>query len=512
MFVRLATIQNVRIPLVILIATLMFTSYAQDETATPTLTPTPNAPDYLYNWDAQVIYPAAVRFTIYVNRPLMEIQQLTLTIEPEIGNNIVLNVDPADNATDNGTYTEVSYLWIITANDVLPIDSTVEYSWLVSTLRDGTAGVPSAFFYADERATWVEDVDETNHLNFYFPENVVPAETIRDDISPIYDLMSANTGREPSINLALFTNDFPLNPCEEGHITDPRSDDDIPCSDEVIEASISIRGYTPIEIDNRNSNTRAESFIPSLFPQFYSSLERNNNVPAWFVEGFKRFYYPNRNTGDLLALQSDARSGGLIRLEAMGDTDQRLWDAQSIGMVIYIADQIGVEGLFNFANEASSTDDFGALYEDATGLPLSIMVDDLSNWLFLSSTASDFNYTPYLATTATPEPTVSNTPFPPTATNTSTATNTPTATVTVTGFLSATPLPTLTHTATQRAGTSTVTPRPAGSLLEPVATAIPAQVESENNSPDQTQLVAIIAIVGVILLLGLIAVFYRRGK
>ncbi|MEQ8677138.1 MAG: hypothetical protein RLP44_08680 [Aggregatilineales bacterium] len=511
MILRRASFKFLRITLLIISVLMIYTVHAQDETATPSPTPTttPDVPAFLYNWDAQVIYPAAVRFTLYVDRPVSNIERLLLTIEPEIGGNIVIDVNPEQNATRSETFTEITYVWEIPVSDPLPFLSTVEYNWLVTTTQDGTAGVPSAFFFTDERANWNESIDEDNHFNFILPENATAPQIIRDSINDVYTLFANNTELEPTFNLALFNTEIPLNPCDAGTVIEPRTEDSFACQTDVIEASFAIKGYEPITIDYNISANRNRVLTSLLFTRFYADFDQS--VPLWFRQGLENFYIPSPNSGNLLALQSAARNGTLIRLESMNNPDQQLWEEQASAMVLYIASQIGVEGLFQLANDVSTSNDFSETYQEATGAPLAVMIPDMSDWLFYSTTMIDFNYTPYLQTTATPEPTISNTPFPPTETNTATATATPTVTPSVTGFRTATPLATLTHTPTERRGTATLTPRPAGSLFEPVATAVPELSEGSENT-NQTQRIAIIAVIGALVILALIAVFYRRGK
>ena len=42
--------------------------------------PTPSPAPWVYHWDSQVIYPAAMRFSLVVNRPGSELAQVELTV------------------------------------------------------------------------------------------------------------------------------------------------------------------------------------------------------------------------------------------------------------------------------------------------------------------------------------------------------------------------------------------------------------------------------------------------
>jgi len=244
--------------------------------------------------------------------------------------------------------------------------------------------------------------------------------------------------------------------------------------------------------------------------QFYPELWQNVVVPTWFRNGLRDFYNVDVSARDLVTLQSAARNGNLITLNQIDNSSDLLRDVQERAMVLYIADQIGVDRLFEFANEASSTDNFARLYEETVDAPLSAIVSSIETWLFENSTEADFFYVPYLSTTATPTATISNTPFPPTATVTSTATNTPTVTPSVTGVLSATPLPTLTNTLTPLPRRPTVTPRPAGSSIDP--TAVPVQTSSSDDNQQISPELLLLGS-GIFIILALIIfVFTRRGS
>jgi hypothetical protein len=165
---------------------------------------------------------------------------------------------------------------------------------------------------------------------------------------------------------------------------------------------------------------------------------------------------------------------------------------------LYIADLIGVQGLFDLA----AADSFDTAYEQATGQALTALLPNLRRWIFTDQASSAFDYTPYQAETPTPTPSRTLTPFPPTATNTATVTATLTLTPSVTGELSPTPSLTRPPTRTHTPLPPTVTPRPPSSLYTPT----PAPVQTVFDNPISrlgiiTVLLIALAILGLIYVL-----------
>ena len=146
--------------------------------------------------------------------------------------------------------------------------------------------------------------------------------------------------------------------------------------------------------------------------------------------------------------------------------DDPLWQAQSDAMLLYIADQIGLDALYQLARAAEP---FDTAYASAVGQPLDALLPNLSRWIFTEPAVGAFSVSPYQQETPTPTHTATAT-----QTLTPTVTHTPTVTLTpsVTGTLSPTPSATPRPTNTPIPPPPSVTPRPAGSLFTP--TPIPA--------------------------------------
>jgi hypothetical protein len=162
-----------------------------------------------------------------------------------------------------------------------------------------------------------------------------------------------------------------------------------------------------------------------------------------------------------------SRAGGALRnMESVPQesTRRNQWSAQSYGMVLYMAEQLGVDGLFNLASSLSADNALAEAYAEATDSTLSGLISAWSSWLFTPQAVSAYGYSPYLPTTATPTVTMT---FTPTITPTFTPSLTPTITPSVTGILSPTPRP---PTIVPPTPTPSLTSRPAGSVPNPITT------------------------------------------
>lgn len=183
------------------------------------------------------------------------------------------------------------------------------------------------------------------------------------------------------------------------------------------------------------------------------------NVPEWFREGLTEFDSALKvelNAPVLIA----SRSNSLLQLDVMAkapapNSNIDLWRSESYGLVVYVASQIGVDGLFKLASNAGTATSFEAAYQTALGKPIDTLLGSFGRWLFTNAAAGAFTFTVYQA--ATPSPTPTRTPTitrTPTPTNTATFTPTPT----VTGVLSLTPLPSRNPTFTSTPAPATNTP------------------------------------------------------
>ncbi len=230
-------------------------------------------------------------------------------------------------------------------------------------------------------------------------------------------------------------------------------------------------------------------------------------MPLWFRRGLALFTLPTNKLNMLEPAQRASRSNSLFTLDEMNaepTQDAELWRAQSYGMVLYIAQQAGVQGLFELARNPGES--FADTYQRAMGQPLSNLISSWQRWLFTSSAEAAYAYFPQLATT--PTPSFTPTPTQPRPTATPTATNTPTITPSVTNTgIPERILPTLTPTRTPTDAPASVTPRPAGSLRTPTPTPTPTSTLPGGQSTGFAALAVIF-----LLLAGLSVIYLRQNS
>ncbi|MBC7870308.1 MAG: hypothetical protein H7Y09_05665, partial [Chitinophagaceae bacterium] len=330
----------------------------------------------------------------------------------------------------------------------------------------------------------------------------------------VYNLLAQNRGERPDFNVILFNDALPISPCSEGEngtlvVTDLQTGDDYVCDPSRLESIFASIGYAPLQSATFDRADLEDKLVSFMVERFYPALWLNNRMPDWFKFGLTQFYLPRGKPGYLALLQSVARGNRLYTLSEMeaGSAEDEIWQAQSYGMVLYIAHQVGVDRLFGLANIAEESTSFAETYQQVVGLSLNTLLPNMGNWIYTDTAQSDFFYTPYLAATSQPTPSRTITPFPPTATYTPSATATDTPTVTVTGILSATPLPSLTPSATGTAAPASVTPRPASSLYTPTPLPI-ATVQNADSGSNNTLALGVIGLIFLVFVI--LTIIYLR--
>ena len=188
------------------------------------------------------------------------------------------------------------------------------------------------------------------------------------------------------------------------------------CSQLIIRSS----GFDLVQSDSDSSNGMERALTRYPTNGFYESLWQSKDVPAWFADGLAQFYTAGLKIGWYPPLLTAVRNDNLFAVDALAhapssDENVDLWQAQSYGMILYIADQIGVPGLFALARDVGKAASFAEAYQSALNKPLTSLLPDLKTWLFTDRAASAFEFTVYQPVTFTPTP--SRTPtFTPTFT------------------------------------------------------------------------------------------------
>jgi len=479
----------------VLISLLVIPVY-QAQQPTPTLT----AQD-LYNWTHTLYFPQQVDFTLFTLRRESDISTLRLTLSYQGADPITIELDTVVvEFTESGAL--YSYTWQIPPDLPPPLFSTVRYRWDITTTEGQPVIIADDFVFEDTRITWEQSGDLESRVDIYHPRGQVNPNTIRSGIRQTYDLLFVDTSDKPTYKLLVYPDGIPIG-CERNEDGDPIFE--IPVDDGVEEIDCDLelanRIYEEgnfIVFNQSQESSIQQNLIELIVEAYYTEQWDDADVPAWFLRGLQSFYDPRPDIESLRLAQQRSRSDDLLSLDELAtrpddETTRAMWSAQSTGLVVYLADTIGVNDLFEFADNIGSADSFASAYEDAVGTELDTLLLLWQDWLFLSSSENDYEYHPYLPDTATPTVT-------PTATNTPTATFTPSITPDVTS----TPRPTFTLIPP----TATITPLPAQSFsVQPTdipPTPIPAEAEQVQLQADDgltTRLAIGGAVIGVLLIL-----------
>lgn len=422
-------------PLFAIVILLCLPLFALSQDADPTLTA-----DNLYDWSAEVYFPQEIDFTLTARMRESEIASLNLSISYR-------GVDPTQISIDPATITITAlggvfrYRWDIPQNNPPPLFSRVRYTWDILTVEGLSYTVTDDLDFVDQRVNWVQANDRQSQVNIYHAFNQLDADDIRNGIRATYDALFANSEDRPIYTLLVYPENVNIgcNLTEEDEpiirIRGAEGFEEITC-DMSLANRIYIQGefivFNQISIDQLQ-----QTIINLLTREYYLKQWGDVTVPDWFLEGIQQFYDPRTKLAALNLAQQKSRSDDLLTmndLETLPDDETRvLWDAQSIGMILYLADTIGVQSLFEFADSISNYGTFEEAYENNVGQPLDLLILSWRDWLFRPSSQQDYEYNPYLPDTPTPTATA-------TSTNTPTATFTPSKTPNVTP----TPRPTIT--------------------------------------------------------------------
>ena len=462
--------------------------------------PTPISDD-LYSYSVRVNFPQEIEFEIYAKNNDSAVASLTLTITYRGVEPILISFDPEIiGMTQGGTL--FRYRWDIPNDAPPPLFSRIRYTWDVRTINGLSFSITDDLDFVDQRVAWVQANDLQSQINIFHGINQLDADEVRAGIRATYDLLFANAANKPIYTLLVYPENVNIgcNLNEEEPIIRVRTlegIEEIRCDMRLANDIYERAGY--IVFNQTSVSDLQQTMINLLVKEYYDQQWNDVSVPDWFLNGLQQFYDPRTKRAALNLSQQKSRSDELLtllELETQPDDNamRSLWDAQSIGIILYIADTIGVDGLFEFADSIGDYETFAEAYEDHVGQSLDLLILSWRDWLFRSSSQQDFDYNPYMSITQTPTATA-------TSTNTPTATFTPSNTPNVTSTTrpSITPIP----------PPPTITPLPAQSFsVQPTDVPIPTPtpVESEPLLADDGLLIR--GAMGGAVILGLLMLLY----
>lgn len=430
---------------------------------------------FAFKWSAEPIFPLGMHFFITVLRPADQLQSAVLLIETESmpPQTVAVNVRTPHQIGE--TFTDLAYDWAFPSDLSLPLGSKIVYEWRVLASDGAQARARDRAVFADTRLNWVRSDDALGQIHLTVPENT-SAEALRAALRPVYVLLTEQTGVRPAFDIIVYPPDVPADGCMAGaegllQAAAPVSRAVLPCDRTRAEAVFRASGQDAVQAQ-AGAGGAAAAAVGLFVDRFYEPLWEDENVPEWFRVGLAEFLTPGVKGRYLGPLQRAARAGALDALPAVAiSASSGLWREQSYAAVLFMADRLGLPGLFELARSAGADTPFAEAFARAMGQPLNALWPAVRRWVLTPEGERAFAYVPYLGDTPTPAATATSTPTrTPTATHTATLTLTPS----VTGILTATHTPSRIPTRTPTPGPPTVTPRPPGSLNTPTVTPAPA--------------------------------------
>ncbi len=453
----------------------------QPPTRVPTTTPQITG-ELIADTGASIIFPDAIEFFSSLTESADAGTPVRLEIVGEsLSEPVVIDGTAADfQAEDDAA--RLVYRWQLELENAPALFDTITYHWVIGT-DDAASGEVK---FTDSRAEWIaQSIADGGLLLMHSGRQ---RSRLSSNLEQLYRLLQDLTGESPRFQFMIY---------EDG--LQPACPEDVGICREDVYSSIYRRsGYVPVLASEALESDLARLMIMG----FYAPNWADANVPDWWLEGLSRFLLPMAMPQMLIASQTAERAGQTFTLEEMlmrpeEPISRGQWDAQAYGMVMYVLNAIGRDGLFALAEIPEST--FAESYVLATGQDINTLIPGWARWIFSGNAPAVYGITPYMADTPIPSATLTPTltwTLSPTPTLTATPTPTPTPDLrTQTEPPTITPMPSVTDSP------PTATPRPITALLTPEPQA------SDGASIDESDIRAIVGGTLVLLIAVLIALF-----
>lgn len=479
-------------------------------------TPTPVLPDYLAGITFDLAFPETFWFSFQFTIPTDEFAAATLAMRQRDWSFGPTTVDIAANSrVVNETLNDFSYFWEIPAENPPRLFEEVEMTWEFIRNDGGIDTYTDRLLFADSRAVWDVARSLEGAITVAHPVGGFTSQEVATRLQVVQDLMRANTVDQTiPLKLIYHTSEVPLNPCVLNESREPVaravvSTLQVPCDPASLLTLYAANDFTPIALTTNNVLSALDEGVKVLFDAYYGRLWADVSVPEWFRYGLRKFYTPGAKYDQLDIARSLSRTNGLIRdLNTIPQDPSRLlmWEIQSYGLVLYMAEQLGVDGLFDIARSLAAGQSLEAAYAEASESTLRRLTIDWGSWVFTDRAYSSYGYSPDLPITETPTETPTLTP---TFTRTFTPSRTPTITPSITGIKSPTARPTQTFTATF---TPSLTLRPADSTPSFIPTPGAANQNAVTGGNSALPLLIGGAALVIVVLVGLIVFALRRSR
>lgn len=369
----------------------------------------------------------------------------------------------------NPSQTEVALLWQFSPDAMPILFRPIVFTWIFTKTDGSIITHVETFSFSDPAYEWNVDDSPEALVKLVAPQGRVSPASVRRNFNDVVNHLRSNTGQSlTNIRLVLYDSADSLERCPfDSLAVGVNTGVEFPCVTGVLERLYAAQGYTVLRLSPLTLNVALSSVTAYLVDTAYNPRWTGQNVPEWFRFGLKRFYDPATKSDQLSFVMNAARNGSLLpSLDTPPTTDQAriLWEAQATGWVLYMAEQIGFDGVLNLASSLTPEVSLADAYLQQTGNSLTSVSSGWRTWLFTERAQSVYGlslyapatptstptatitltptltHTPTITPSRTPTPTPSDTPnFTPTSTNTPTITPTPTATTTLLPRVSFTP-------------------------------------------------------------------------
>jgi len=466
----------------------------------PTLSPEPTLPSSLLSAESDWLFPFGAVFAFRLDARPSEITSAVVSISQE-GWPSQTRVAQPQTVSNLPRQTDISLIWEVPSSTPPTLFKPLVFTWLFTFTDERIITYTVAFDFSDPRYAWSVDDSADSAIHITSPKNAFSAPSILRVVSPLVERLRAQTGQSLSgLKIVFYDSLVPLNLCPpDGLAFGPNTETELACAPGILENLYAAQGYTLLRVSPLSISAALSTLTGYLVDTAYSSVWAGQTVPDWFRFGLKRFYDPATKTSEFGFAVNAARNGSLLSsLENPPTSGQSraLWEAEAAGWMLYMADQVGFEGVLDIAATINSQRNLADIYLQRTGSPLTSLSAGWRAWLFTDRARAAYDLLLYSPATATP-------------TATATITLTPTLTHPPTVIPSRTPTPTPSHTPVYTptaSRTPTLTPTPTATItLRPRVSFTPSNVQS-NGSSETAQSISDV-ITAIVLILGSIAAF-----
>jgi len=436
-----------------------------DETPTRTPSPTPNRTlvPILTRAESEMLFPAAVRFSVTFNLPLEDAITLYLRIYQPDG---TLNITPLLNPRQHGIALNPStalftYVWEFTPEEAPMPFTPVRFEWQVQS-AEGISAANGEFLFQDTIRSAPEPINRWQSvgtvLQLYSHNATLLIDLLHQNAMRVFELVSQQTGIAPSQRIVIYDPDVSfclrdLSDSENISYVESRTIGGTrrPCDPKAALAIYERHGFTLLRRQTLAFNELQERLTELIVERAHAVLWENAPpIPEWFKAGLARLYHIAPNSSALgIVLERLRTNRPLLTLRELSTAPEtfngatlRLWQAQSYLLTLYMADRVGAQTPFAFARALAAATDFETRFREFFGVDLVTFYAEWQTWLRSERAARAVRWTPYLETTPTATHTATitptRTPMPPRASPTPLPTITPARFPTNTPFVTAT--------------------------------------------------------------------------